>query len=298
MYKQKGDKKMKLQRLNLVLLALLLAAMAMVTVVSAADSVKNQTVTISGIPPEFKTSSHAIDYSKADRNLTREEFLSNNKEYIDYLARQIGRDAAIKIENDEYTRLITGDIKNKNALKMLAAVSPTAKQIWQADIFLWPYESKIKSLTDPDPSPMTFVVIGMSKYDLKDYLLNHNWGAAPGDAEYGYRGPSLSSMTWDFVGTTDSVQRGNPLTYRHHALVHLGGYSSSIGKYWSYGECHYEYSTSPGHHTIFTGGYDSGETQIHTTLSSSYGGIFSTYSNSLDNRMDPYWSGSGHIFYI
>lgn len=289
---------MKRLKIGVMLLAFLLAAIIMVPMVNADNSLNNQTITIPKFTQSLNSTSVSFDYARFSRNLTREEFISNNKEYIDFLAQKIGRDAAIKMENDDYTKLITMDTAKKNALHSLATVSPTIQQVWGADIYLWPYESQIQSITDPNANPMTFVVIGNTKSQLKNYLWNHNWGSAPGEAEYGLAGSSTSSLSWDYVGNEDGLQRGNPLTYRFHLLVHSGGYSQIIGKYWAYGECHYEYSDSPGHHTILNGGFDSGETQVLTTLSSSYGGSYTTYTNSLNNAMSPWWSGSGHIFYI
>lgn len=279
------------------MLALLLAAMAVAPVVSADGAAKNLTAALPVVTKIADTRSVSADLTKFSRNLTREEFMSNNKEYIDFLAQKIGHDAAVKMENDEYTRLITANDNKRSAIGPLAVPS-TIQQVWGVDIYLWPYESQIQSTTDPNANPMTFVAIGSTKSQLKTYLLNHNWGSAIGEAEYGLSGPSPNSLSWDYVGNYDSVQRGNPIGYRFHLLVHSGSYSQSYGRYWSYGECHYEYYDDFLHHSILTGGFDSGETQVLTTLGSSYGGSYSAYTNYLNNAMSPWWSGAGHVFYL
>jgi hypothetical protein len=287
---------MELRKSIVILLALLLAAMVFAPIASAGNPEEDSVMMISGGKPVINSTSYGFDYLKYSKNITREEFMSNNKNYIDFLAGQVGYDTALKIENDEYTRLIIADAARKSELKSFsAAVSPTIQQVWSADIYLWPYQSQIKSPTDPNAVPITFVMVGKTKNQLQAFMLSHSWSAAVGESEYGLRGSSSSSLTWDYLSNIDQLQRGNPLTYRHHLLIQNGGYSSVIGKDWSYGECHYEYYDSPGHHSILTGGFDSGETQVLTTLT---GGGVTAYSNSLNNVMSPWWSGSGHVFYI
>jgi len=296
---------MKTRKIGVVLLAFLLAAMTMVPMVSAENSLvnsdvqsiylKNQTITISGITlPDANSTSHSFDYAKFSTPLTREEFMSYNKEYLDFLSQKIGRDAAIKMQNDEYTKLITAYNKQKTAQNnLIEAVTPTIRQIWGADIFLWPWESQIKSTTDPNANPMTFVVIGNSQYTLKNYLLSHGWNNALGYTEWGLSGSSLASVSWHYVTSYNQVEKGDYFGTRNHALIHPGTYSTSYGKWWSYGECHTEIWNGFGHN-ILTNGFDSGENEISLTLS----GAYSRYSNYMNNAVLNLFNGAGHIFYI
>ena len=68
-----------------------------------------------------------------------------NKEYIDALAKTVGKAAAEKTVNDFYSE--------KMAAKMtpMAAPDPTnIKQILNKDVWIWAYESKWRDLYDTD----------------------------------------------------------------------------------------------------------------------------------------------------
>jgi hypothetical protein len=292
---------MELRKISIALLALLLAAMAIVPMVSADTAgsqftnTENQTMVVSGLKlPSGSTISYVIDATKYDTPLTREEFLSNNKEYIDFIAKQNGREAAVKTENEKYNQLITAYDKKKNDQKDLkATLSTIILQIWGADIFIWPWESQIKSTSDPNANPMTYVVIGNSQYGLKSYLLTHGWHQAVGESEWGLAGSSVPSLTWNQINSLYQVEKGDPLNYRYHALMHVGQYSSSYQRWWTFGECHYEHWN--GHsHIILSNGFNTGESQLYSTLAGGY----SAYSTYLSNPLSGYFNGQGHIFYI
>jgi len=97
-----------------ILLALLLAAVAIMPMFRAtgdsesddkpddimSDSLVNQATTINGETiPEIQWVNHQIDGSKVNKSLTREEFLSVNREYIEYLEKTVGKESADKYVN-------------------------------------------------------------------------------------------------------------------------------------------------------------------------------------------------------
>jgi hypothetical protein len=292
---------MNIHKTVVVLLALLLAAMAMVPMVSAENSYtqstepNNQVTPATGITLQPNdTIVHSIDSQKYDTPITREKFISNNKEYIEFLAAQSDREAAMKTMNEKYTSLITAYEKQKSAQKDLKAPATiTILQIWGADIFIWPWESQIQSTSDPNANPITFVSIGKSQYSLLTYLLDNGWVNALGDSEGGLSGSSLNSISWHTVSTYYQVENGNPLAYRYHVLIHPGLYESNYQKWWSYGECHYEYWNG-NDHIILSDGFDSGESELYSTLS----GAMTAYSTNFSNAMSGYFSGDGHVYYI
>lgn len=76
------------------------------------DSLVNQTSTINGeTMPEIQWVNHQIDGSKVNKPLTREEFLSVNREYIDYLEKTVGKESADKFVNDTLSKRLA-DISN------------------------------------------------------------------------------------------------------------------------------------------------------------------------------------------
>jgi len=109
-----------------ILLALLLAAVVIVPMLSAtgdsesgdksddimSDSLVNQTSTIHGETiPAIQWVNHQIDGSKVNKPLTREEFLSVNREYIDFLEKTVGKESADQYVNDTLSQRLA-DISN------------------------------------------------------------------------------------------------------------------------------------------------------------------------------------------
>lgn len=67
----------------------------------------NGTAATDCIERSGETKSYPINITDANKNpLTRKEFLEVNREYIEFLAKELGEDKAIKIVNDEYSRSI------------------------------------------------------------------------------------------------------------------------------------------------------------------------------------------------
>jgi hypothetical protein len=96
---------------GVVLLALLLAGMMMIPIVSAVnasepsdvmsnslvnETTKNNDETL----PAIQWVTHEIDASKYSKPLTREEFVAANKEYLDYISKTAGKETAEKYVND------------------------------------------------------------------------------------------------------------------------------------------------------------------------------------------------------
>jgi hypothetical protein len=68
----------------------------------------NGTVTVEcTLPPKGETLTYRANITDMNKNpLTREQFLAVNREYISYLAKEIGPEKAEQMMNDEYTRSI------------------------------------------------------------------------------------------------------------------------------------------------------------------------------------------------
>lgn len=68
----------------------------------------NGTVTVEcTLPPKGETLTYRANISDMNENpLTRAQFLEVNREYLSYLAKEIGQEKAEKMVNDEYTRAI------------------------------------------------------------------------------------------------------------------------------------------------------------------------------------------------
>ena len=59
------------------------------------------------LPPKGETLTYRANITDMNKNpLTREQFLAVNREYLSYLAKEIGQEKAEKMVNDEYTRSI------------------------------------------------------------------------------------------------------------------------------------------------------------------------------------------------
>lgn len=68
----------------------------------------NGTVTVEcTLPPKGETQTYRANITNMNKNpLTRAQFIEVNREYISYLAKELGQVAAEKMVNDEYTRAI------------------------------------------------------------------------------------------------------------------------------------------------------------------------------------------------
>jgi hypothetical protein len=288
---------MKLRKIGVVLLALLLAAMAMVPMVSALstpvnqdillDSIDNKTTTYHGDTlKEIKWVTHPIDASKAIKPYPKEEFLSVNKEYIDYLTKTIGKEATDKMVNDLYTKKAT------TSIGLMGAPDPTnIKQILNKDVWIWAYETKTfpnHDLDDPDAGPITYVVLGNTNDEFATFLTSKGWGRTGlAFVEFGDRGPSKSSLDWDLGAINMAKPDGDN---RYHCTIHAGGYSSVLGDDWSYGECHYDVGPT---HTVNPGCGTQGEAYLYNTVGSSY----NKYSSNLENA-GIYFDGNGHVYKV
>jgi hypothetical protein len=301
---------MNLRKTGLIFLSLFLAAVAMVSVVSAGENFAsstniltplesgdfqsvintNETKTISGLTLNtVKTSSFLVDSGKFDDPLTREEFIRNNQESIDKIAQVYGKEAAEKMVGDEFDRLINNLKKSDGS--SLDYVSPTIFQIWGYDIFLWPYHSKIRSTSDQGASPVNFIVLNKDRYELENIMTSHGWHYGVGLDEWGLRGQSLNSLSWISVGPINQMEMGSYFGTRDHCLITHGTYSQSLQDYWCYGECHYEYWSGSTHY-LFPNGYNQGRSHMYSTLS----GVFSAYWIALGNYQSGLADGYGLIY--
>jgi hypothetical protein len=290
---------MGVHKISVVLLALLLAGMAMVPIVNAANAdstiapqsaTTDDTLTISGVSLNVAPSTaFTVDLSKFNKPLTKDQFAKFNQKNIEYLSHQFGKAIAQKMSDDQY-----GQVTQNSQLSPMY-VSPNVLQIWGYDIYLWPYQSQSRSTSDQSASPVNFIVFKNNAFQVENYLLNHGWQAALGWDEWGLHGKSSGSLHW-----TDStyqgyiftqVQQGSYYTNRYHAVLIDADYSNSLGNSWSYGNCHYEYWNGVTH-IIYANGWNSGRSQIYSTLS----GTSSTYWVALYNSISGYFDGWGLIF--
>jgi len=283
---------MELRKISIALLALLLAAMVMVPLVSAActsktcdvmsDSLINQTTTIKGEKlPAIQWVNHQIDGSKVNKPLTKEEFLSVNKEYVDYLEKTVGKESAEKYVNEQFSQRMAD---NK---AILGAPDPTnIKQILNKDVFVWAYESKWRDLYDSDASPIGFVVLGQTADEFAGQLQTMGYSRGI-DAfiQFGYRGSSLSNLNWN-SGAINMMKPAG--IYRYHCTVHSGLWSSVLQDDWSYGECHKE--TQDGHYLI-SNAYTIGEDNLYYNIGSGYNKYTSDFGNA-----GSYFDGTGHVY--
>jgi len=101
----------------IILLILLLVTVTIVLIQSTvdcsktddpmSDSLVNHTTAINGEKiPEIQWVNHQIDASKVNKRLTKDEFLSVNKEYIDYLEKTMGKEEADKYVNETISEML------------------------------------------------------------------------------------------------------------------------------------------------------------------------------------------------
>ena len=100
---------MKHLKLITILLALLLAAMVMIPIVSAAEQPPAQTntpMTISGLHLKIVDSKVIQGISESNSiPLTKAQFTKTNQRYIDLLAKKFGNETTLKIAENEYSRI-------------------------------------------------------------------------------------------------------------------------------------------------------------------------------------------------
>lgn len=286
---------MKTLNVGVILLALLLTGLMLVPIGSALsisanqdvlfDSFDNKTTTYHGETlKEIKWVNHPIDASKAKKSYSKEEFLSVNKEYIDYLTKTVGKEAADKMVNNLYTQKATASID------VMGAPDPTnIKQILNKDVWVWAYETKTfpyHDLNDPEAGPISYVVLGNTNDEFANFLTSKGWGRTSlAFIEFGYRGASQSSLDWDSGAINMAKPAGDN---RYHCTLHSGGYSSVLADDWSYGECHYDVGPT---HIVYPGSVTQGEAYLYNTVGSSY----NKYSSNLGNS-DAYFDGNGHVY--
>lgn len=289
---------MKICRLSVVLMALLLAAMTMVPLVNAAGSerssdsgrlvLSDDSMTRDNITLKVADSkTFSVDLSKYDKELTKEEFLKANQKNIEKLAEKFGRESAEKMADTEYNRIFI----QSTAIK---TVSSSVVNVWGYDIYLWPYQARNPSTSDPTTSPVNFIVLNYNAAELMAYLQSEGWSVGYGWNEYGLRGQSSNSLSWincDLYPLWTQMELGSYFGDRYHAVISNGLSSSSLGDDWSYGNCHREYWTGTDH-LVYGNGFNDGRSQFYTSLS----GDFSAYWISLYNSVYGYADGMGLIF--
>jgi hypothetical protein len=153
--------------------------------------------------------------------------------------------------DNEYDRAYGKSSKTASALSTKGINSIV--QIGGYNIYIWPYANTAMSASSYGGSINLFFY-GMTKSQVTSYMKNTasiKYSDGIGFTEYGYRGSSSSSLSWTTTSSYDQLQYGDYYTTRYHLVLFDGGYSSSLGKNWCYGETHYEYwswlNPGPGH---------------------------------------------------
>lgn len=260
---------MKILKTGIILLALLLAAMVMVPMVSALENsstrpINNLTTTINMSIIDSKAM--GPEFSVKNVHMTRQEFVDSNADYLAFLKNKFGLDQATidKIVDREY-------YKNNNSL-LKATTSSTIYQIEGYDIYLWPWTNTEQS-TSSSSGSINLIFYGKTKSQMDTYMKNNalnQFHTGYGWDEYGNRGSSSSTLSWVLTGMFTQLEYGSYTTTRYHLILLEGLYSSSISKNWCYGQVHHEYwSDSDLTHYIYANGFDEGRAFVDSSISSS-----------------------------
>jgi hypothetical protein len=295
--KNGGNENMNLRKIGVVMLALLLAAMAMVPMVSAeVNSVSNQLDNTTALDEQMNAVESKVmgpEYSVRDQPLSRLEFEKSNAEYIKFLQKNFNQSVVNQMVDNEYKK----SQKGMNAISTAQTLSvPPVIQIGGRDIYLWPY-------TNSAPNGNSFtgttnlIFYGMTNSQVANYFKNNGYFKyhdALGWTEYGYHGQSLSAMQWTSSPSNSPYQLedGSYFGNRYHLVLTSGHYSLSLGKNWCYGQTHYEYwsTINPGH-WLYPNSFDVAKNHLVTSNPS--------LPKTLTNLYN-YWSGLhngyGYIF--
>ena len=243
---------MDLQKICIALLALLLAAMVIVPLVSADDSMGDYQRSLQQDEKiNESTQRMGPEFSVKNVEMTKEEFLKANAELITFLLKTNDKATVDKMMDDEYHRAYGKKVSTASVITPKAINDIV--QVGGYDIFIWPY-SNTGMTRNAYSGSVNLIFYGMSKSQVASYVKSSTspvYSDAIGFTEYGYRGASSGSMSWTTTSSYDQLQYGDYYTTRYHLILFDGGYSSSLGKNWCYGQTHYEWwswAYPPGHY--------------------------------------------------
>ena len=265
---------MKQLKLGVILLALLLAAMAMVPMVSAEENSEclqlEKTTAIKVDGNIVATKLMDPEFSVKNVNISREEFVNSNAGYIAFLKKKfdLNQSTIDKIIDREYNK----NNKPRSTASVSTSVSSALVQIGGNNIYIWPYTNTGTAQYSSSGS-INLIFYGMTKSEVTSYMKNsatYKYHQGTGWTEYGYRGSSTSSMSWTKNVYYNQLEYGSYLGSRYHLILLDGGYSSTLGKYWSYGQTHYEYWSETAYtHYLYSNAFNTARSFICSAISSS-----------------------------
>lgn len=280
-----------------MLLALLLAAMIMVPMVSAqVNSVSNPLDNTTALNEKMNTVESnvmGLEYSVKDQVISRQEFEKANAEYIKFLEKNFNQTVVDEMVDNEYKK--SQKEMSSSSTAQTTSVPPVI-QIGGYDIYLWPYTNSASN-GNSFTGTINLIFYGMTNSQVANYFKNNGYAKyhdAEGWTEYGYHGESLSAMQWTSSPSLSPYQLedGSYFGDRYHLILISGDYSLSLGKNWCYGQTHYEYwSTTALTHYIYPNGFDTAKAHLATVNPSLPKSLV-----SLNNYWSGMSSGTGYIF--
>jgi len=297
---------MKTVKWGIILLAFLLAAMVTVPMVNAdtsSSATQAHNLSVSNAKINIVSSKIAGHVSpESNVNMSKEEFLKANAEYIKFLSKNLNQSEINQMMDSEYNKAYGKT--STTALTVTPMDLSTIVQIGGYDIYIWPYSNTVFS-TASSSGNVNLIFFGMTKSQVKSYMENSAsilYDGAEGTAEYGYRGSSVSSMSWTTTIATDQLEYGDYFTSRYHLILFEGGYSSGLGKNWCYGQTHYEYwsNTNPGtgaidpNHYLYSNAFDVARTFFNQAIN----GAKPSSMVYVYNPWSGYADGYAYIYYM
>lgn len=245
-------------------------------------------------------SSKIVGYVSPDMNreMSKEEFLKINDEHIKFLKKSLSQSDIDQMMENEYQKATSKDTKSVSTGSSKSINSIV--QVGGYDIVLWPYSNTAQN-TNSYSGSINLFFFGMTKSQVVNYMKNNaaiTYSDADGTEEFGIRGPSVGSMSWTSVPMHYQLQKGSYFGVRHHLIVFEGGYSSSYGDDWCYGQTHKEYWSwiNPGpNHFLYDDAFDLARTQFNQAMngakpmSNMY--LYSEFPNYADGYAYTYWMG-------
>jgi len=205
------------------------------------------------------------EYRVKDVDMTRQEFVDSNAEYLKFLEEKFD------LDQTAIDRIIDREYYNGGS-PLSKAVSSTVIQIEGNDIFLWPW-TNTKSNKESSSGSINLLFYGKTKSQMESYMTNtalNQFHTGFGWDEYGNRGSGSGTLSWTQTGMFSQLEYGSYTTTRYHLILLDGLYSSSLGKNWCYGQVHHEYwSDSDINHYIYPNGFDAGRAFVDGAIQGS-----------------------------
>jgi hypothetical protein len=283
---------MNYMKSGVILLALLLAGLAMVPLVSAAEIsavTLNDNTTTTKYGEIIESKAMGSDFAIKNGYITRKEFADLNADYFNLVRQKSG------LKQSEIDKLIDREYaKGSNNLSPLTTSSVI--QIENKDIYMWPWSNTLPD-TSSSSGSVNLIFYGKTHGQMDTYMRNNAlnlFQTGIGLGEFGYRGSSSGSMGWTFTGAAAQLEYGSYYASRYHLVLLDGLYSATLNKDWTYGNCHHEYWSDSGYtHYLYANGEDQGRAFVDSSITSS---ITRNYLNL--NNYDSGWADGYGLRYI